>query len=59
MAQSIHAAHSPSSPGILSLFLFGTAAIAQWWVSWLSQNNSPWGLKKCANASPWDKTKKK
>ena len=48
----------PLPPGILTLFFFGTAAIAQRWVSWLSQKNSLWGLKKCANASPWDNTKK-
>ena len=32
MAQSIHAAHSPSPQVFCHCFFFGTAAIAQWWV---------------------------
>lgn len=58
MAQSIHAAHSPSPQVFCHCFFFGTAAIAQWWVSWLSQKKKLGGLKKCAYASPWDNTKK-
>ena len=49
----------PPPPRYFVIVFFGTAAIAQWWVSCLSQKNSLWGLKKCANASPCDNTRTK